>query len=131
MSFSAGPDLSQMGVEEVKRNWGWFVALGIALEVLGLIALSAAAFVTAVAVEIFGWLLVVSGLLSALHGVWRRRWSGFFLELFAGILYLVAGILIATHPLRFAAALTFLMALFFMVGGLFRIGVSLTTRFHN
>src|SRR5216683_4911282 len=82
------------GAEEIKRNWGWFVALGIVLVILGVIALSWSVLTTLVSVEFFGWLLLIGGVLAVVHAFVRKRWGGFFLELFAGILYAVVGLLV-------------------------------------
>jgi len=61
----------------------------------------------------------------------RRRWGGFFLELFAGILYGVFGLMVVSNPAVSAVALTLLIAVFLMIGGLFRIFTALTVRFHH
>jgi uncharacterized membrane protein HdeD (DUF308 family) len=120
-----------VGNEEVKRSWGWFVALGAALVVLGLVALGMSVATTIVSVTIFGWLLLFSGVLSAGHAFWRRQWAGFFIELFAGILYIIVGLMVLAHPLGAAEALTLLIALFLMVGGVMRIVAGLMVRFHH
>src|SRR5262245_60877541 len=96
------------GPEELKRNWGWFLGVGIALVVLGVIALGASVLVTLVSVELFGWLLLVSGIISAGHAFWRRQWAGFFMELFLGLLYLIVGLMVIANPAESAAALTLL-----------------------
>jgi uncharacterized membrane protein HdeD (DUF308 family) len=51
------------------------------------------------------------------HAFVRRRWGGFFLELFAGILYAVVGLMIVGNPAEGAVALTLLIAVFLMIGG--------------
>jgi uncharacterized membrane protein HdeD (DUF308 family) len=62
---------------------------------------------------------------------WARRWSGFFLNLLFGILYLILSMLMIEHPGVAADALTLMLAASFLVGGLLRIVVSLTHRFSN
>jgi uncharacterized membrane protein HdeD (DUF308 family) len=52
---------------EVKRHWGWFVALGVALMVLGVIALGVVGFVTLASVLFFGWLLVIGGIMQVVQ----------------------------------------------------------------
>src|SRR5262249_53788819 len=103
------------GLDEVRRNWGWFLVLGIALIVLGIFALGYALLFTELAVLVFGFLLLVSGVLQAVQAVWARRWSGFFLHLLAGILDVVVGLLIVSHPTATALVLTLLLAAFFLV----------------
>jgi uncharacterized membrane protein HdeD (DUF308 family) len=119
------------GLDELRRNWGWFLALGISLIILGVIALSFSVLTTLASVIVFGWLLIVSGVLQAVHAFWRKRWNGFFLDLFGGILSLVVGFMLVANPLVGAETLTMLIALFLFIGGIFRIVVSLTAPFHN
>ena len=45
-----------LGVEELRHKWGWFLALGIALIVLGVIALGMISVATLAAVMVLGWL---------------------------------------------------------------------------
>ena len=61
----------------------------------------------------------------------RRRWGGFFIELFAGLLYIVVGLMVVGNPAESAVALTLLVALFLLIGGIFRIATALTVRFHH
>jgi uncharacterized membrane protein HdeD (DUF308 family) len=77
-------------------------------------------------VVFFGWLLLVGGVLSAVHAFWRKRWQGFFLDLATGVLYVVAGFFMVAEPLAAAASLTLLIAMFLLIGGIFRIIVALT-----
>src|SRR5207302_11244625 len=84
MSTGTSPGWHSIGAEELKRSWVWFLALGIVLVLLGLIALSWSVLTTLVSVVVFGWLLLLGGVLSVVHAFLRRRWGGFFLELFAG-----------------------------------------------
>ncbi len=122
--------LHLIGLTELKRNWGWFLALGIALVVLGIVALGATVATTIVSVLLFGWLLIVGGIFQGVHAFWRERgWGGFFIDLLTGILYVVVGFMIVAHPAESALTLTLLIALFLMFGGIFRIVVALMLRF--
>jgi uncharacterized membrane protein HdeD (DUF308 family) len=86
---------------------------------------------TIATVALFGWLLLIGGILSLVHAFMRRRWGGFFLELFAGILYGLVGLMMLFNPVASAEALTLLIAVFLMVGGVFRIVTALSVRFHH
>ena len=115
-------------LEELHRHWALFLALGIGLAVLGMVAMLTAGLSTIVAVDFFGWILVIAGAGVTLHAFWAKRWSGFFLQLFSGLLYLVAGWMLATHGELSAIALTLVIAISFVVQGAFRIGAALSTR---
>jgi uncharacterized membrane protein HdeD (DUF308 family) len=131
MSTGSHPGWHVIGAEEVRRSWGWFLALGIVLILLGMMALSLAVLATLVSVVVFGWFLLLGGVLSVIHAFMRRRWGGFFLELFAGILYVVFGLMVVGNPAEGAVVLTLLIAVFLMLGGIFRIVTALTVRFHH
>lgn len=122
--------LHLIGLGELKRNWGWFLTLGIALLVLGAIALGASVAMTIVSMVLLGWLLIIGGILEGVHAFWRERaWGGFFIDLLTGVLYVVVGFMILANPAETALALTLLIALFLMFSGLFRIVVALILRF--
>lgn len=131
MSTGTKQDWHLIGAEEVRRTWGWFLVLGVVLVLLGMMALGWSVLTTLVSVVIFGWFLLLGGVLSVVNAFLRRRWGGFFLELFAGILYAVFGLMVVGNPAVSAVALTLLIAVFLMIGGLFRILTALTVRFHH
>ncbi|HZQ47373.1 MAG TPA: DUF308 domain-containing protein [Verrucomicrobiae bacterium] len=109
------------GYDEVRRNSGWFVGLGVALIILGMIAIAMAVLTTLISVMVFGWLLLIGGIVQCVHAFWVRPWSGLLLQLLVGALNIIVGLLIVANPGASALALTLLMAAFFIVGGLFRI----------
>jgi uncharacterized membrane protein HdeD (DUF308 family) len=114
--------------EEVSHHWGWFLALGIGLIVLGVIALGAVWLSTLVTVLLFGWLLIAAGAFEMYAAFWSQQWSGVFLHLLEGILHLVVGILLVARPAASAVALTLLIAALFLTDGLFRIVAALVVR---
>ena len=78
-----------------------------------------------------GWLMMAGGVLETIHAFSCKAWSGFFIDLLAGILYVVVGFMIVVSPGASAVALTLLMALFLIFGGIFRIVVSLSVRYQH
>src|SRR2546427_7344027 len=115
-------------IQELHRHWVFFFALGVALMALGTIGILMAGLFTLASVVVFGWLLVIAGAGVTIHAFWAKRWSGFFLQLLSGLLYLVAGWMLATHGELSAIALTLVIAISFVVQGAFRIGAALSTR---
>lgn len=121
--------LRLVGLQDLKKNSGWYLFLGLLLIVLGTIAIFRTFFFTVVSVIFFGWLLLIGGVIEIIHAFWKHRgWSGFFLELLAGILYTVVGFMIVANPGASAVALTLLIAMFLIFGGLFRIIASIAVR---
>jgi uncharacterized membrane protein HdeD (DUF308 family) len=118
-------------VENLRRRWGWLMTLGILMLILGTIALIIMPAATIGTVLVLGWLLVVSGIIEAIHAFRVRRWGGIFLHLVGGILGVLVGLLIVTHPVAGALAWTLLFSSFFTVIGLFRLIAALRLRFPN
>ncbi|MDB6068195.1 MAG: acid-resistance rane protein [Pedosphaera sp.] len=109
------------GIDNIARHRVWFIALGVALIALGIVAIATAILTTLISVVVFGWLLLIGGVIQSVHAFWVRPWSGLLLELLIGVLNIVVGLLIVANPGVGALGLTLLIAAFFIVGGLFRI----------
>ena len=116
---------------ELRPKWGWFIALGIALLLLGTVALIVPWLTTLTSVLVFGWLLVLGGVLEVLGVFWAKGWRAIVLHLLGGILSAVVGALIVARPDAGALGLTLLLATLFLAGGLFRIGAAVVLRLPN
>ncbi len=108
-------------VEKLRHRWGWFLALGIVLVILGIVAFVLVPAATLATVLVLGWVLVFSGIIEGIHAFRVRGWGGVTLHLIAGILGVLVGLLIVTHPVAGALVWTLLFASFFTVFGLFRL----------
>jgi uncharacterized membrane protein HdeD (DUF308 family) len=115
-------------LDALRGEWAWFLALGIALIVLGTIAVGMSVLTTFVTVLAYGVLLIIAGIAQSIGAFWSREWSGFFLSLLSGILYLVVGVMFVLHPGAAALALTLLLAAFLLVSGVFRIVAAFSLR---
>jgi uncharacterized membrane protein HdeD (DUF308 family) len=120
-----------LDVDNIRHRWGWLLVLGISMVILGTIALFITPAATLGTVLVLGWLLVVSGIVEAVHSFSVRRWSGIFLHLIGGILGVLVGLLVVTHPVAGALAWTLLFASFFTVIGLFRLIAAIRLKFPN
>jgi uncharacterized membrane protein HdeD (DUF308 family) len=69
----------------------------------------------------FGWLLVVASVIQFVDAFMVGHWAGFFLHLLLAILFGVVGLLMLVRPVISAEALTFLMSVFFLLGGLYQL----------
>ena len=113
----------------LKKEWWAFLLLGILL-ILGGVACISYPFFTTVGVMVFqGVALMLAGVAIIISAFWTGRWSAFMLQLLIGLLYLVAGFIIADAPVKSAAVFTLLLAGFLVVGGVFRIVFALMERF--
>ena len=118
-------------LDNLRHRWGWMLALGVLMVILGTIAFFIAPIATIGMVIVLGWLLVVSGVIEAIHAFRVHRWGGFFLHLLAGALGIFVGLMVVTHPLAGALAWTLLFASFFTVFGIFRLVAAFALRFPN
>jgi uncharacterized membrane protein HdeD (DUF308 family) len=57
------------GREAVRRDWGWFLVLGILLMGLGAMALAASGLMTLGTMVFFGCLLIVGGVMQLINAV--------------------------------------------------------------
>ena len=106
--------------ERLQERRGWFLVLGIVLLVCGVVALGDTIIATFVSVILLGWLLVISAILEAWHWL-RGREERHFLDLFVFILDFIVGLVLLRNPAAGALAVTLVLAVFFLVGGLMRV----------
>ena len=113
---------------EIVQYWGWFLAFGILLVILGVAAVARSVTATVASMLYFGWLLLVACGIEIVQAVMVGHWAGFFHHLLAAILFGVTGLLLITRPLVSAEVATIFMAMFFLVGGLFQLINSLVVK---
>ncbi|HEY2523566.1 MAG TPA: HdeD family acid-resistance protein [Candidatus Binataceae bacterium] len=125
------PLVVSTGIEEVRKHTTWFLVVGIALVILGMVAIGSAVAMTIVSVLFLGWLLIIAGIFEVIHGFSRRPWSGFFINLLGGVLYAVAGLVMVANPALAAVTLTLVIAVMLIVAGLFRLFIAFSTPLHH
>lgn len=118
-------------MRSLHRSWRWFLALGIGMVALGTFAVGWACIptLTVTATWLFGFVLLASGISEIVNSFWSGRWSGMLPHLLIGVLYVVVGFIIIDQPMAAAMSLTLAIALFLMIGGIFRIVLAVTQRF--
>ncbi|MBX3411158.1 MAG: HdeD family acid-resistance protein [Pirellulales bacterium] len=128
-SHQPGPVTPEL--EALRKSWLWLFAMGVAMVVLGTVGISWAclATITVAATWLFGFLLLAGGITEIVHSFWAGRWGGMLLHLLVGVLYTVVGFMIIDQPEQSAIDLTLVIALFLIVGGIFRIIFALSERF--
>src|SRR5512144_1135692 len=106
---------------EIINNWGWFLAFGIALVLLGVLAIARSVAATVVSMLFFGWLLLIAAGIEIAQAIMVGKWAGLFQHWLSAVLFGVLGALIVWRPLVTAEILTLLMGSFFVVAGLFQL----------
>lgn len=122
-------DLTQAATGPRPRTgWGWFVALGIAQLVLGIIAWFDVIAFTIAGVIFIGALLLVAGIFQVVHAFMDRDWGGFALHVLVGILYVIGGFLLMNDPFPGALIITIFVAAALVIGGVLRIAMAVQHR---
>jgi uncharacterized membrane protein HdeD (DUF308 family) len=105
-----------------------FLAEGVILVLLGLIAMTAPLFAGLAATIFLGWLFLIAGGVGLAFTLRSREAPGFFWSLLSAFLALVAGLLLVLHPLQGLVTLTFVLAAYFLVDGVLVIAQALAHR---
>ena len=118
--MTTAADFFATGLDQVRRSWGWFLALGTLLIVLGVLCVGKAQTATMFSILVLGWILAISGVMWMVNAFRAYSWHGFFLFLLNAIIRGVTGYLLLRHPDAGAAGVTMLLASLFIVAGSFR-----------
>ncbi|MFD0212711.1 HdeD family acid-resistance protein [Streptomyces hirsutus] len=113
---------------KLKSGFGRLAALGVILVVAGLTGLFYTGFATLTTMVLFGWLLLIGGVVSLLHAVQARHSNFFWLAVIVAALNIAAGVVVLHTPEAAAEALTMFAALLFLTGGVFRLVGSMVVR---
>ncbi|MER6995513.1 DUF308 domain-containing protein [Streptomyces sp. NPDC000410] len=113
---------------KLRRSFGWLAALGVILVICGLVGLVYTGLATLTSMLLFGWLLLIGGLVGLLHAVQSRGTNFFWLAVVVAALNIAAGVVVLRHPTGSAEALTMFAALLFLTGGVFRLVGSVVVR---
>jgi uncharacterized membrane protein HdeD (DUF308 family) len=116
-------------MENARKHWWMFMLLGVVLMLGGVIAITYPCVSSVGVVMVLGIILIISGVFTIIGAFWAGKWSGLFLQLLVGILYIMAGLAIRDSPVESTALLTMFIAAFFIVVGIFRIVVAVIERF--
>jgi uncharacterized membrane protein HdeD (DUF308 family) len=112
----------------VRQHWQLFLIEGIALVILGLLAIAAPAFASIAATIFFGWLLLISGGIGLIATFRARHAPGFVWALLSALLALAAGVLLIVSPLQGTFSLTAVLIAFLLIEGVVSIAYALEHR---
>jgi uncharacterized membrane protein HdeD (DUF308 family) len=102
-------------------QWGWLLALGVLITMLGVLGLGMTYWLTAVAVFWCGLLAIVGGAAQILDAFHHREWKGIVGHVITGLLYLMAGTFMIFAPVSSAFWLTLFLAVSLIVTGVIRV----------
>lgn len=108
----------------LKRNWGWLLALGIVLIVLGTIGLYMTLAFTLATVLFFGALILVGGFFQLIQAFSCKGWKSVLGHVLIALLYIAAGIVIIDDPVLASGVLTLALAGILIAVGVIRISMA-------
>jgi uncharacterized membrane protein HdeD (DUF308 family) len=116
--------------DAMHAHWKLFLAQGILMMVLGLLAV-ALPNISTLAVEIFtGWLFFIGGIFRALAVFRARALPGYWWALLTSILAILLGLLLIMRPLEGVLTLTMILIAIFVFEGVGAIIIALEFRRH-
>ena len=114
--------------ETVKRHSLWYLVQGGVMIVAGILALIYPIASSFAVVLLFGWLLIISGVVQGISLLDARNVPHFWLQLVSVVLSVIVGVLLIRHRAEGMLALTLLLLVYFMVEGISKVIFALTIR---
>ncbi len=108
-------------VEAMRAAWGWFLAMGIILITLGIVAIGVPIAVSVTMTVFLGIIVFIAAAVQLIHAIAAHRWGGFFLHILGAAIYGIFAIALLGDPERGVTALTLLLAMYFLISGFFKI----------
>lgn len=112
-------------MDQLARQWKWFMALGILSIILGILCLLDTVIVTIASVIVLGIILLIAGFAQIIHACYLKSWGSFLLSALCGVIYLIGGILLMKEPITGSLVVTIFLALCFCFGGILRIMIAM------
>jgi uncharacterized membrane protein HdeD (DUF308 family) len=123
-------DLRTRFAAAIHAHWKLFLAEGIVLMVLGLLAI-AVPEVASVAITIFiGWLFFIGGIFRTVSLLRHRNMPGFTWALLTSLLAIVLGLVLLLRPIAGVLTRTLALVVFFVLEGISAILLALEHRRH-
>jgi uncharacterized membrane protein HdeD (DUF308 family) len=115
-------------VTALHQHWKLYLAEGIVLVILGLLAVVVPPIATLAVTILFGWLFMVSGVVGLVTTFWMRAAPGFWWALISAALAILVGALLLAQPVQGALTLTYVLVAFFVIEGVATIMFALDHR---
>jgi uncharacterized membrane protein HdeD (DUF308 family) len=128
-SSSASDAISAPATKSIHDHWILFVAEGVALIALGLVAIIVPSIAASYLTVALGWVFLGSGAIGLATTFWARQAPGFWWSLVSALLAVLVGVILIVNepqelyggllgwPFETAGPLRAILALFFLVEG--------------
>ncbi|ORE97552.1 HdeD family acid-resistance protein [Aurantimonas sp. 22II-16-19i] len=109
-------------------HWKYYTFQGTLMIVVGILALLVPFAATLATTLFFGWLLILGGIVGCVAAFRSREAPGFWSSLLLAVLSVLLGGIIIYDPLAGTVTLTWLLAVFFFLSGLFNFSIARAVR---
>ena len=110
-------------MNEVSKKWGWFLAIGIIMLILGTVGIGATFALTLTTVTFFGFLILIGGGFQLIDAFSKKGWS-LLGNIIIALLYGAVGFIMVKNPMLASATLTLFIAWALIAIGIMRIFVA-------
>jgi uncharacterized membrane protein HdeD (DUF308 family) len=97
-------------IEAMGKSWGWILAMGIVMVILGTLGLGATFMVTMATMFFFGVLILIGSGAQLVEAFYVEDWKSRVWHVLVAMLYLVAGITIINQPALASTMFTLIIA---------------------
>lgn len=98
-----------------------FLIQGIAMIILGVIAIIVPWIASLTTAIFVGWLFIIGGVVRLVSAFRSRHAPGFWWSIFMGVLAIILGYVIVANPLEGVLTLTYAIIILFLIEGIFQI----------
>jgi uncharacterized membrane protein HdeD (DUF308 family) len=119
---------SEAATRVLRPRLGWLLALSILQIIVGCVAIASPIIASLTVVAIFGAVLILTAVIQLIHAFKVRAWPRSAWYGLGGVLYAIAGFMVALNPIGGAIALAVLIAVLFVADGLLRIIFAMAAR---
>lgn len=121
-------DMQRAVKDTLRLYWRLFLAQGVIMVILGILAVVWPQISTTAVDYYVGWLFLFNGIVGLVTMFYAQDVQAFLWSLITAALSLFVGVMLIYHPSEGAASLTVVLTAFFIVEGIFQIVASLSYR---
>jgi uncharacterized membrane protein HdeD (DUF308 family) len=114
----------------IHAHWKLFLAEGIVMMVLGLLAIAVPEVATLAITIFIGWLFFIGGIFRTISVLQHRTMPGFVWSLLIAVLAILLGLILIARPIAGVLTLTIWLIVFFIVEGIAAIFLAIEHRRH-
>jgi uncharacterized membrane protein HdeD (DUF308 family) len=111
-------------------HWKLFLAEGVVMMVLGVVAILVPEVATLAITLVIGWLFIIGGIFRTISLLQHRNMPGFGWSLATAVLAIVLGVILLLRPIAGALTLTIALIAFFILEGVSAIVLAIEHRRH-